>query len=95
MSSTNPTAVGRPTAPGTAVAVHLLVGNGRMPVVTADAAEVVDRPITYLRLQTDDAPRSGTRHSVDISISGPPSDVAALVARLGEAVADAEPPPIP
>jgi hypothetical protein len=77
------------------VAVHLLVGNGRMPVVTADAAEVVDQPVTYLRLQTDDAPRSGSRHTVDISISGPPADVAALVARLGEAVAAAEPHPSP
>jgi hypothetical protein len=63
-----------------------------MPVISADVQEVVDRPVAYLRLQTDDVPRSGTRHTVDVSISGPPADVAALVARLGEAVADAAPP---
>jgi hypothetical protein len=63
-----------------------------MPVVSADVQRVVDRPVAYLRLQVDDVPRSGTRHAVDISISGPPADVAALVVRLGEAVADAAPP---
>jgi hypothetical protein len=92
MSARNPTAAGRPPAPGTACTVHLLVGNGRMPVVSADVQEVVDRPVAYLRLQTDDVPRSGARHSVDVSISGPPADVAALVTRLGEAVADAASP---
>jgi hypothetical protein len=93
MSNRNPTAPGRPPAPGTAVAVHLLIGNGRMPVVSADAAEVVNQPVTYLRLLSDDTPRHGTRHTVDVSISGPPADVAALVTRLGEAVAATEPPP--
>jgi hypothetical protein len=63
-----------------------------MPVISADVQEVVDRPVAYLRLQTDDVPRSGTRHTVDVSISGPPADVATLVARLGEAIADAAPP---
>jgi hypothetical protein len=93
MSIRNPTAAGRPPAPGTACTVHLLVGDGRMPVISADVQEVVNRPVAYLRLQTDDVPRSGTRHAVDISISGPPADVAALVVQLGEAVAAAEPPP--
>ena len=57
-----------------------------MPVITADASLVVDQPVTYLRLQIDDTPRSGTRHALDISISGPPADVAALVASLATAV---------
>ena len=92
MSNRNPTAPGRPPAPGTACTVHLLVGNGRMPVVSADAAEVIDQPVTYLRLLSDDTPRHGTRHSLDVSISGPPADVAALVTQLGEAVAAAQPP---
>jgi hypothetical protein len=63
-----------------------------MPIVSADVQKVVDRPVAYLHLQVDDVPRSGTRHAVDVSISGPPADVAALVVRLGEAVADAAPP---
>jgi hypothetical protein len=92
MPNPNPTAAGRPPAPGTHATVHLLVGDGRMPVVSVDVAEVVDRPVTYLRLQADDIPRHGTRHAVEISISGPPADVAALVAQLGEAVAAVEPP---
>jgi hypothetical protein len=75
-----------PPTPGTATAVHLLVGAGRMPVVSADVSLVVDQPVTYLRLQVDDTPRSGTRHTLDISISGPPADVAALVASLAVAV---------
>jgi hypothetical protein len=82
----------RPPALGTATAtaVHLLVGAGRMPVITADVAEVVDQPVTYLRLLVDDTPRSGTRHSLDVSISGPPADVAALVASLAAAVEQAD-----
>lgn len=93
MPNPNPTAAGRPPAPSTVCTVHLLVGAGRMPVVTADTAEVINQPVTYLRLQTDDIPRHGTRHTVDITISGPPADVAALVAQLGEAVAATESPP--
>jgi hypothetical protein len=85
----------RPPAPGTAATVHLLVGDGRMPVVSADVALVVDRPVAYLRLQVDDVPRSGTRHTCDISISGPPADVAALVDQLRAAVDQARPPEHP
>jgi hypothetical protein len=79
----------RPPAPGTAAAIHLLVGDGRAPVVSADVREVVDRPVAYLRLQADDVPRGGTRHTVDVSISGPPEDVAALVEQMAAAVEQA------
>jgi hypothetical protein len=79
-------ATARPPAPGTAVAVHLLVGGGRMPVVSADLRQVIDQPVTYLRLLVDDVPRSGTRHTCDVSISGPPAEVAALVASLAAAL---------
>jgi len=76
----------RPSAPGTAANVHLLIGNGRAPVVVAEIRPVLDRDVLYLRLQVDDIPRSGTRHTVDLSISGPPEEVAALVAELARVV---------
>jgi hypothetical protein len=57
-----------------------------MPVVSADLRQVIDQPVTYLRLLVDDVPRSGTRHSCDVSISGPPAEVAALVASLAAAL---------
>jgi hypothetical protein len=72
----------RPPAPGTAANLHLLIGNSRAPVVVAEITPVLDRDVFYLRLQVDDVPRSGTRHTVDLSISGPPEDVAALVSEL-------------
>jgi hypothetical protein len=81
----------RPPAPGTAANIHLLIGNGRAPVVVAEITPVLDHDVLYLRLQVDDVPRSGTRHTVDISISGPPTDVAALVAELTRAVEQASP----
>jgi hypothetical protein len=81
----------RPPAPGTAATVHLLIGNGRAPVVSADVQQVIDRPVAYLRLQADDVPRNGTRHTCDVSISGPPEDVAALVEQMAAAVREAGP----
>jgi hypothetical protein len=78
----------RPPAPGT---VHLLVGAGRAPVISADVHDIIDRPVAYLRLQVDDVPRSGTRHACDLSISGPPEDVAALVEQMATAVREAGP----
>jgi hypothetical protein len=57
-----------------------------MPVVSADLRQVIDQPVTYLRLLVDDVPRSGTRHTCDVSISGPPAEVAALVASLAAAL---------
>jgi hypothetical protein len=79
----------RPLAPGTAANVHLLIGNGRAPVVVAEITPVLDSDVLYLRLQVDDVPRSGTRHTVDLSISGPPTDVAALVEQMASAVQQA------
>jgi hypothetical protein len=79
----------RPPAPGTAANVHLLIGNGRAPVVVAEITPVLDSDVLYLRLQVDDVPRSGTRHTVDLSISGPPTDVAALVEQMASAVQQA------
>jgi hypothetical protein len=79
----------RPPAPGTAATVHLLVGAGRAPVISADVQVVIDQPVAYLRLQVDDVPRSGTRHTCDISISGPPAEVAALVEQMAAAVEQA------
>lgn len=76
----------RPPAPGTAANVPLLIGNGRAPVVVAEITPVLDSDVLYLRLQVDDIPRSGTRHTVDLSISGPPEEVAALVAELARVV---------
>jgi hypothetical protein len=63
-----------------------LIGNGRAPVVAAEITPVLDSDVLYLRLQVDDVPRSGTRHTVDLSISGPPEEVAALVAELARVV---------
>jgi len=68
--------------PDTQATLHLLIGGGRMPVVTADLGEVVDQPVLYLPMQVDDMPRQGTRHEVNPSISGPPADLRALVAEL-------------
>lgn len=85
----------QPPAPGTAATVHLLIGDGRAPVVSADVQEVVDRPVAYLRLQVDDVPRNGTRHTCDVSISGPPNEVAALVEQMALAVDQAQPPEHP
>ena len=79
----------RPPPPGTAATVHLLLGDGRAPVVSANVHEVIDRPVAYLRLQVDDVPRSGTRHTCDVSISGPPADVAALVEQMADAIEQA------
>jgi hypothetical protein len=86
MATANRTPAGRPPAPGTHATVHLLIGMGRQPVIAAEAGFVGDDPVTYLRLQVDDQERHYTRHAVDVSISGPPADVAALVAELGRAV---------
>jgi hypothetical protein len=35
-----------------------------MLVISADVSLVIDNEIMYLRLQTDDMPRSGTRHTL-------------------------------
>lgn len=67
--------------PGTQATLHLLIGGGRMPVVTADLGEVVDQPVLYLPMQVHDMPRQA-RHEVNPSISGPPADLRALVAEL-------------
>jgi hypothetical protein len=58
-------------------------------VVVAEITPVLDADVLYLRLQVDDVPRSGTRHTVDLSISGPPQDVAVLVAELARVVEQA------
>jgi hypothetical protein len=79
----------RPPAPGTNVIVHLLIGDGRAPLISAEVGHALDAEVLYLRLQLDDAPRSGTRHALDVSISGPPADVAGLVADLAAAVEQA------
>lgn len=86
MPNPNPTAAGQLPAPGTAVAVHLLVGGGRIPLIAADVRRVVDQPIVYLRAEVDDVPRHGTRHTLDVTFSGPPADVAALVAQMAAAL---------
>jgi hypothetical protein len=80
----------RRPAPGTNVTVHLLLGDGRQPAVTAQLGEAADQPILYLRLQADDTPRHGTRHAVDVSISGPPADIAALVIAIDAEVQRAQ-----
>ena len=74
---------------GTAANIHLLIGNGRAPVVVAEITPVLDSDVLYLRLQVDDVPRSGSRHTIDLSISAPPTDAAALVAELGRVVEQA------
>ena len=80
----------RRPAPGTHVAVHLLLGDGRQLAVNAQPGELLGQPLLFLRLQADDTPRHGTRHAVEVSISGPPADVAALVAELQAAVDHAQ-----
>jgi len=81
----------RPPSPGTATAVHLLIGrpSGRMPLVAADLHEVAGEPILYVRLEVDDRERQHARHKVDVTFSGPPADIAALVAQMTAAVEQA------
>jgi len=81
----------RPPAPGTATAVHLLIGRppGRMPVVVADLRQVADEPVMYLRFEVDDRERQYARHKVDVTFSGPPADIAALLAEMTAAVEQA------
>jgi hypothetical protein len=82
----------RPPAPSTATAVHLLVGRppGRMPVVAADLKQVAGEPLMYLRFEVDDRERQHARHKVDVTFSGPPADIAALLAQMTAAVQAAE-----
>ncbi len=82
----------RPPAPGTATAVHLLIGRppGRMPLVAADLREVAGEPVMYLRFEVDDRERQHARHKVDVTFSGPPADIAALLAQMTAAVEQAE-----
>ena len=82
----------RPPAPGTAAAVHLLIGRppGRMPLVAADLREVADEPVMYLRFEVDDRERQHARHKVDVTFSGPPADIHTLLAQVTAAVEQAE-----
>jgi hypothetical protein len=82
----------RPPAPGTATAVHLLLGRppGRMPVVEAALREVAGEPLMYLRFEVDDRERQHARHKVDVTFSGPPADIHALLAQVTAAVEQAE-----
>jgi len=82
----------RPPAPGTATAVHLLIGrpSGRMPLVAADLHEVAGEPILYVRLEVDDRERQHARHKVDVTFSGPPADIHTLLAQMAAAVEAAE-----
>jgi hypothetical protein len=81
----------RPPAPGTATTVHLLIGRppGRMPLVAADVRQVAGEPLMYLRLEVDDRERQHARHKVDVTFSGPPADIAALLAQVAAAVEQA------
>ena len=81
----------RPPAPGTATAVHLLIGRppGRMPVVVADLREVAGEELLYLRLEVDDRERQHARHKVDVTFSGTPADIHALLAQMTAAVEQA------
>ena len=85
-SSQSPTP--RPPTPGTATAVHLLIGrpSGRMPVVAADLHQVADEPVMYLRFEVDDRERQYARHKVDSTFSGPPADIHTLLAQMTAAV---------
>jgi len=82
----------RPPAPGTAVAVHLLIGRppGRMPVVVANVRQVAGEPLLYLRLEVDDRERQYARHKLDVTFSGPPADIHALLAQVTAAVEQAD-----
>ena len=62
--------------------MHLLIGrpSGRMPIVAADLRQVADEPVMYLRFEVDDRERQHARHKVGVTFSGPPADIAALVA---------------
>jgi hypothetical protein len=77
---------GAPPPPGSNVAVHLLVGEGRRPVVVAEVQQVINESVMYLRLHVDDRNRDGARHVVDLTISGPTADVAGLLAEMVAAV---------
>jgi len=81
----------RPPTPGTATTVHLLIGrpSGRMPVV-ADLRQVAGEPVMYVRFEVDDRERQYARHKVDVTFSGPPADMAALLAQMTAAVEQAE-----
>lgn len=81
----------RPPSPGTATAVHVLIGRppGRMPVVAADLREVAGEPLMYLRFEVDDRERQHARHKLDVTFSGPPTDIRALLAQGTAAVEQA------
>ena len=74
--------------------MHLLIGRppGRMPVVAADLREVAGEPLLYLRFEVDDRERQYARHKVDVTFSGPPADIAALLAQMTAAVEQATTP---
>jgi hypothetical protein len=52
-----------------------------MPVVEANVRLVVDQPVLYLRAEVDDRERHFARHKVDVTFSGPPADIHALLPR--------------
>jgi hypothetical protein len=80
---------GTPPSPGTNIQVHLLVGEGRRPVVSAEVQQVINEQVLYLRLHVDDRNRDGARHVVDFTISGPTADVATLLTEMLAAVESA------
>jgi hypothetical protein len=62
-----------------------------MPLVAADLRQVAGEPLLYLRFEVDDRERQYARHKVDVTFSGPPADIHALLAQMTAAVEAAEP----
>jgi hypothetical protein len=83
----------RPPAPSTDAAQHLLVRGVSRPIVTAELLNLHGAETLFIRLEVDDELRGGARHTTRFSVSGPRSDVAALIAELAYAIEHPETPP--
>jgi hypothetical protein len=83
----------RPPAPSTDAAQHLLVRGVSRPIVTAQLVDLHGVETLFVRLEVDDDMRGGARHTTRFSVSGPRSDVAALIAELAHAAEHPKTPP--
>jgi hypothetical protein len=92
MPKPNPTTSDRPPTPSTHASLHLLVGDGRMPVVSAEAGSITGVDMVWARVEVDtlDAEPKRTRHAARFTVSGPRADVKRLIVDMAAAVAGAE-----
>jgi hypothetical protein len=75
-----------PEPPGSDATLHLLIGAGRTPTVSASTGLIAGTQTTWLRVEFDDRPSGRARHSGHFTVSGSPADVRTLVDQLGHAL---------